>query len=627
MCLSLLLFLPCVKKLVGTQTCLPKDSRDKFLNCSTCLIEAGAGCGWCFEEDKDNQNLAKGCVPTSQCLSSRFSYGNMTEDLQKNANLTDYISIKPQQINLKLRPKMKHILYFTAKSSVNPVDIYFLLDLTGSMKQFKKQLETIPEKLVKDIKARTNDYQFGYGGFTEKPMTPWRRIIPGVEYDFEHFQKLTNETDKLKEKIKKSELLVGNYDTPEAGMDGLMQVLLCNDEIGWRKLSTHIIVFITDAPSHIAGDGILGGIWKPYEHKCNLVKDKQSKDPEKLIYNSLDNDYPSLSEINYLLDKTQKTVIFGTPSNILPLYKQMVTEEVIYRAAAGDIGLDGEGLRELVVEEYNRIEGRVQISAINFQPSKLASQVVINFNSSCSEKDEQINENEIICNGVNSNNKIQFTATIELDPTVCEFKTPLSFEIQVFGPSNSAMKVELNPVCECEDCGDDRNPINPCNQNGDPQAKLVCGSCQCVNNQGDTCQCSKESGVKLDELIERCQTGPGNEECSGQGSCHCGICKCFPGFFGKYCGCEKGNTNCGDAEGRGVPQCKQKKSERTGQKSCKCHEGWKGETCNCSSKTDQCEDPITNKACNDNGTCNCNQCQCDYNEGYYCQRQKDFRKD
>eukprot|EP00091_Calanus_sinicus_P005687 TRINITY_DN16185_c0_g1_i1.p1 TRINITY_DN16185_c0_g1~~TRINITY_DN16185_c0_g1_i1.p1 ORF type:complete len:207 (+),score=34.01 TRINITY_DN16185_c0_g1_i1:140-760(+) len=185
-------------------------------------------------------------------------------------------------------------------------------------------------------------------------MTPMSKIIAGVNYDFEHFQSLTKETDQLKKKIKDSDVSA-NYDTPEAGMDGLAQVLLCEKEIGWRKDSTHIIVFITDAPSHIAGDGIIGGIWKPYEHKCSLVKD--SKDPSKMVYNSLENDYPSLSEISYLLEKTQKTVIFGTPSVVLPLYKQMVTEKVIYRAAAGDIGTKGEGLRKLVVDEYNKIEG------------------------------------------------------------------------------------------------------------------------------------------------------------------------------------------------------------------------------------------------------------------------------
>ena len=83
-----------------------------------------------------------------------------------------------------------------------------------------------------------------------------------------------------------------NWDSPEAGLDGLMQVLLC-PQIGWRTDTTKIIVFITDAPCHIAGDGIIAGIWRPFEHKCSLDR--------KGEYEGLDNDYPSLSEVDYEL--------------------------------------------------------------------------------------------------------------------------------------------------------------------------------------------------------------------------------------------------------------------------------------------------------------------------------------
>ena len=72
-----------------------------------------------------------------------------------------------------------------------------------------------------------------------------------------------------------------------------MQVLLCPERIGWRNDTTKIIVLITDAPCHIAGDGILAGIWRPLEHKCSLDEDGK--------YSGLDYDYPSISEVNYML--------------------------------------------------------------------------------------------------------------------------------------------------------------------------------------------------------------------------------------------------------------------------------------------------------------------------------------
>lgn len=107
---------------------------------------------------------------------------------------------------------------------------------------------------------------------------------------------------------------------------------------------TKIIVLITDAPQHISGDGIVGGMWRPYVHTCRLeqsqsawVKEVGSNGrtvaPQAMVYkSSLEYDYPSLSDINYALDQEQMTLIFGTPLKVLPLYQQMAGESgVIYR--------------------------------------------------------------------------------------------------------------------------------------------------------------------------------------------------------------------------------------------------------------------------------------------------------
>ena len=130
---------------------------------------------------------------------------------------------------------------------------------------------------------------------------------------------------------------------------------------------------ITDAPQHVTGDGIVAGIWKPYKHECSLVDVRQlfswnlhhfitfqsptSNAPKKKIYRSLENDYPSISEVNYWLEKKQTTLIIGlnetimpqiywyllgTTERVFPLYQQMVDEQVLYRAVVGKIGSGGE---------------------------------------------------------------------------------------------------------------------------------------------------------------------------------------------------------------------------------------------------------------------------------------------
>lgn len=46
-----------------------------------------------------------------------------------------------------------------------------------------------------------------------------------------------------------------NVDPPESGLDGIMQSVVCAKEIGWREKARRLLVYSTDAPFHIAGDG------------------------------------------------------------------------------------------------------------------------------------------------------------------------------------------------------------------------------------------------------------------------------------------------------------------------------------------------------------------------------------
>jgi hypothetical protein len=47
----------------------------------------------------------------------------------------------------------------------------------------------------------------------------------------------------------------GNVDEPEGGLDALMQSLVCEEEIGWRRNASRLLVFSTDSGFHMAGDG------------------------------------------------------------------------------------------------------------------------------------------------------------------------------------------------------------------------------------------------------------------------------------------------------------------------------------------------------------------------------------
>ena len=69
-------------------------------------------------------------------------------NVSRDQPLGDSMHMQPQQVAVTIRPNIQHTFNFRAKKSKNPVDIYFLLDVSGSMGDFKRQLEDVPEKII-----------------------------------------------------------------------------------------------------------------------------------------------------------------------------------------------------------------------------------------------------------------------------------------------------------------------------------------------------------------------------------------------------------------------------------------------------------------------------------------------
>jgi hypothetical protein len=55
----------------------------------------------------------------------------------------------------------------------HPVDLYALMDLSGSMQKHKTNLALVAEDIAKALKEKTNDYRLGYGSFRDKPRSPF----------------------------------------------------------------------------------------------------------------------------------------------------------------------------------------------------------------------------------------------------------------------------------------------------------------------------------------------------------------------------------------------------------------------------------------------------------------------
>lgn len=46
-------------------------------------------------------------------------------------------------------------------------------------------------------------------------------------------------------------------DAAEGGLDGMMQAIVCGEQIGWRQQARKIIIYTTEAKFHMAGDGLV----------------------------------------------------------------------------------------------------------------------------------------------------------------------------------------------------------------------------------------------------------------------------------------------------------------------------------------------------------------------------------
>lgn len=59
-----------------------------------------------------------------------------------------------------------------------PVDIYYLMDLSYSMKDDLKTIRTLGTKLAERMHKVTSNLRIGFGAFVDKPMSPYMFMSP-----------------------------------------------------------------------------------------------------------------------------------------------------------------------------------------------------------------------------------------------------------------------------------------------------------------------------------------------------------------------------------------------------------------------------------------------------------------
>ncbi|CAH1183024.1 unnamed protein product [Ceutorhynchus assimilis] len=581
---------------ISIKFCAAQDCESKA-HCDECIQELG--CFWCTKAPNGTHCLLESesiLCDVKKSENPRYSFSIVNE-----RPLTETEQINPQKVVLRLRRNEKFEIDFRYRQSENyPVDLYYLMDLSFSMLQSKNRLAELGGKLADEMKRKTNDFRIGFGSFVDKRALPYVNTHPNAllspckgcapPYSFKNHLSLMTDAALFSRRVRETQIS-GNLDTPEGGLDAIMQAIVCKEVIGWRQNARHLLVMSTDAVSHIAGDGKLGGVVEPNDARCHLINDTYT-DEHALVY-----DYPSVSQINYVARENNINLIFASVlktkadrDHLKNHYQAM--SGAIENSKTGTLDVDSDNVVNLISDIYDQIRDSVKIT------SDAQKDVNVNITSSCP------NYLDGRCYNVELGQTIDFKATIE--PLVCHKNAESNKRTIRIKPEGleDSLVIELEVSCECS-CAADKLPLaEECNSEGD----LECGTCRCREGRlGDRCQCDRNESKGEDPSLCVKPHGAKNEECSGQGKCKCGKCECKLGpnnserFTGKYCECD--NLSCPlKCSGRGTCECG---------KCVNCGKDWSGDDCGCSLDETRCVMPDSGKLCSGRGRCRCGKCECD----------------
>ncbi|KAL2100836.1 hypothetical protein ACEWY4_002597 [Coilia grayii] len=579
--------------------------------CRECL-SIHPSCAWCGQEDfgkggssESRCDLKKNLVDAG-CGAGSLEFPMSSVTVQEDRPLSgqaagasqDVTQIRPQKLQLTLRPgDAKRFTVSVRQVADYPVDLYYLMDLSYSMRDDLHQLRSLSNELAAAMAEKTSNLRMGFGAFVDKPLSPYMYMFPneaienpcyGIErtclrqFGYKHVLSLTEEVGRFTEEVGKQEVS-RNRDSPEGGFDAIMQAVVCKDKIGWRPDASHLLLFTTDGKTHIALDGRIAGVIQPHDGHCHL-------DELNNYSKSTTLDYPSLALITEKLSEHNINLIFAVTSGIAPLYRNY--SELIPGTAVGTLSRDSSNVIQLIKDAYAKIRSKVELELLG-----LPEELSLSFNATC--LNGEIFPGVKSCSGLTIGDTVSFSIEARLHS--CPEKKSRTFTVKPVG-FKDALEITVNFACDCA-CEAKAEAASPLCHHGN--GTFVCGTCQCdAGRLGPRCECSEAEYQPTQK--DTCSPGPGMPTCSGKGDCVCGQCSCRPSDFGKVWGkhCECDDYSCvrfkGElCSGHGACSCG----------TCKCDPGWSGENCNCSTSTDTCQSS-SGRLCSGRGPCNCGTCEC-----------------
>lgn len=98
----------------------------------------------------------------------------MDKDFSGGINGTPVVQFKPQHLHIKSRPGVPLKITMSYKPAKDyPLDVYYLMDYSATMKQHAKTLRNQGNEIYSELIKLTNNVRLGIGSFVEKNALPY----------------------------------------------------------------------------------------------------------------------------------------------------------------------------------------------------------------------------------------------------------------------------------------------------------------------------------------------------------------------------------------------------------------------------------------------------------------------
>uniref|UniRef100_A0A671Q071 Integrin beta n=1 Tax=Sinocyclocheilus anshuiensis TaxID=1608454 RepID=A0A671Q071_9TELE len=418
-----------------------------------------------------------------------------------------------------------------------PVDLYYLVDVSASMQDNLDRLKTAGLALSHQMKEHSSDFRVGFGSFVDKPVSPYidpSRVSRAADYEvhcrpahgFIHVLPVTQNMTEFTRVIQEQRIS-GNMDTPEGGFDAMLQAAVCQKDIGWRPEAKHLLLVMTDQPSHLALDSKLAGIVVPHDGRCHL---------EDNIYSQTTTmEHPTIAQLAEKLLENSVYSIFAVDQVQYQWYE-------VISLANMSLGVSSYRNQSKLLSDVE-----VQIGLEDAQAQRFR----VNVTAFC--------PNGSTVSGSTKCSSVFFKVTVGMswcpaedgDQDVLMSVRPVGF--------NESVTVRIRQICGCGctetgRCHDDPDP-SPCPaetavcraDRSEPvcsrRGTCKCGTCVCDSSRlgnvyGKFCEMDDFSCPYVKDLV-----------CGGHGQCVSGECVCLPGWTGETCDCPVSTESCVSDDG------------------------------------------------------------------------------